>query len=97
MPLLTSLADEVVALDLGRVVVRGKPDEVVRDPRVVAAYLGSGQDAVARSGALSPTPVRQRRAPRPAANSTRKATAKKTTTKKTTTKQTTPRPRRRTP
>jgi ABC-type branched-subunit amino acid transport system ATPase component/predicted MFS family arabinose efflux permease len=88
MPLLTSLADEVVALDLGRVVVRGKPDEVVRDPRVVAAYLGSGQDAVARSGALSPTPVRQRRPPRP---------AKKTTAKKTTAKKTTPRAGRRAP
>src|SRR5205823_5380899 len=33
MPLLTTLADEVVALDLGRVVVRGLPDEVVNDPR----------------------------------------------------------------
>src|SRR5437764_10334740 len=45
MPLLTSLADEVVALDLGRVVVRGLPDEVVNDPRVVAAYLGTSAEA----------------------------------------------------
>jgi ABC-type branched-subunit amino acid transport system ATPase component/predicted MFS family arabinose efflux permease len=61
MPLLTSLADEVVALDLGRVVMRGTPDEVVTDPRVVTAYLGSGQDAVARSGALPATrPARKR-------------------------------------
>ncbi len=54
MPLLTSLADEVVALDLGRVVVRGTPDEVVKDPRVVAAYLGADATAAARSGVLPP-------------------------------------------
>src|SRR3954453_3644100 len=43
MPLLTSLADEVIALDLGQVVMRGTPDEVVNDPRVVTAYLGPGR------------------------------------------------------
>ncbi|HEV2369659.1 MAG TPA: MFS transporter, partial [Acidimicrobiales bacterium] len=52
MPLLSSLADEVVALDLGRAVTRGKPDQVLVDPRVVAAYLGTSSEAVARSGAL---------------------------------------------
>jgi hypothetical protein len=52
MPLLTSLADEVIALDLGEVVVRGKPHDVVNDPRVVAAYLGTNDAAMARSGAL---------------------------------------------
>src|SRR5207237_6853856 len=40
MPLLTSLADEIIALELGRVVVRGKPAEVVSDARVGRAYLG---------------------------------------------------------
>jgi ABC-type branched-subunit amino acid transport system ATPase component/predicted MFS family arabinose efflux permease len=57
MPLLTGLADEVVALDLGRVLAQGPPDEIVNDPRVVAAYLGTGSDAVSRSGGL---PVRRR-------------------------------------
>ena len=52
MPLLTSLADEVVALDLGRTVTRGRPEDVLVDPRVVAAYLGTSTEAVARSGAL---------------------------------------------
>ena len=52
MPLLSSLADEVVALDLGRTVTRGTPDQVLVDPRVVAAYLGTSTEAVARSGAL---------------------------------------------
>ena len=74
MPLLTSLADEVVALDLGRVVMQGPPDQVVNDPRVVTAYLGSGQDAVARSGALPVKKPPSKRAP----------AAKKTTTKRTT-------------
>jgi len=54
MPLLTTLADEIVALDLGQVVMRGLPDEVVNDPRVVAAYLGADSTAAARSGALPP-------------------------------------------
>ncbi|HET6810271.1 MAG TPA: ATP-binding cassette domain-containing protein, partial [Acidimicrobiales bacterium] len=57
MPLLTGLADEVVALDLGRVLAQGPPDEIVNDPRVVAAYLGTGTEAVARSGGL---PVRRK-------------------------------------
>ena len=52
MPLLTSLADEVVALDLGRTVARGTPQDVLADPRVVAAYLGTTAEVVARSGAL---------------------------------------------
>jgi len=73
MPLLTSLADEVVALDLGRVVMRGTPDAVVNDLRVVTAYLGSGQDAVARSGSLPlpRTPAKRRpAAPRTASKRT---------------------------
>jgi branched-chain amino acid transport system ATP-binding protein len=53
MPLLTSLADEIVALDLGRVVMQGKPVEVVSDPRVVRAYLGTEAAVVARSGQLA--------------------------------------------
>jgi len=54
MPLLTGLADEIVALDLGRVVMQGKPAEVVSDPRVVTAYLGTEAGVVARSGQLAP-------------------------------------------
>lgn len=66
MPLLTSLADEVVALELGHVLMRGRPDDVVHDPRVVAAYLGSDMRVVARSGAAAPSTTNGRRR-RPAA------------------------------
>ncbi|HET6874184.1 MAG TPA: MFS transporter [Acidimicrobiales bacterium] len=52
MPLLTGLADEVCALDLGRTVMRGSPEVVLSDPRVVAAYLGTTAEVVGRSGAL---------------------------------------------
>ena len=33
--------DDVTALDLGRLIVTGKPDEVRKDSRVVTAYLGT--------------------------------------------------------
>jgi len=77
MPLLTSLADEVVALDLGQVVMRGTPEEVVNDPRVVTAYLGSGQDAVARSGTLPAPRTPAKRRPAAPRAATKRAPAKK--------------------
>jgi branched-chain amino acid transport system ATP-binding protein len=46
MPLITNVSDEMIALDLGRLVARGTPAQVVRDPHVVASYLG---DKSARS------------------------------------------------
>jgi branched-chain amino acid transport system ATP-binding protein len=39
-----ALADRVVVLHLGRVLATGAPDEVLDDPRVVAAYLGTRED-----------------------------------------------------
>jgi branched-chain amino acid transport system ATP-binding protein len=39
--LLSSIADRLLALDLGRVVARGTPAEVLHDPQVVASYLGA--------------------------------------------------------
>ena len=52
MPLVTSVSDELIALETGRVVVRGKPRDVTTDPRVVEAYLGTDERVVARSGAV---------------------------------------------
>ena len=38
-------------IDIARgVLVEGKPAEVARDPRVVAAYLGSADGAVSKGG-----------------------------------------------
>ena len=53
MPLLTSVADELVALDLGEVVTRGTPTEVLEHPEVVASYLGTTEEAINRSGDLA--------------------------------------------
>jgi ABC-type branched-subunit amino acid transport system ATPase component len=52
MPLITAIADELVALDLGRVIARGTPDEVVHDPAVVASYLGTDQPVLDRPPAM---------------------------------------------
>jgi branched-chain amino acid transport system ATP-binding protein len=51
MPLITAISDEIVALELGRVIARGSAHDVVRDPLVVASYLGTEQATIARSGA----------------------------------------------
>ena len=51
MPLVTSVADRLVAMDQGRVIAEGDSDEVLRHPAVVASYLGTNADVLARSGA----------------------------------------------
>ena len=64
MPLLTTISDELLALETGAVLTRGQPQEVLDDPRLVAAYLGTDQSIVARSGAVEVrgrASVRQRR------------------------------------
>jgi branched-chain amino acid transport system ATP-binding protein len=41
MDLVVSVCDELVVLDFGKVIATGPPREVLADPLVVAAYLGS--------------------------------------------------------
>ncbi|HET7572619.1 MAG TPA: ATP-binding cassette domain-containing protein [Gaiellaceae bacterium] len=50
IPLIRSLSDELYAMEVGRVIAHGKPDAVLADPAVVAAYLGTDETAIARSG-----------------------------------------------
>ena len=53
MQLISAVSNELVAMELGRVVLRGEPKTVLSDPRVVAAYLGDSTAAIHRSGQLS--------------------------------------------
>jgi branched-chain amino acid transport system ATP-binding protein len=58
IPLITSISDEILALDLGQVVAQDTPQRIVVHPGVVASYLGTSHDVILRSGAR-----KQRRAP----------------------------------
>jgi ABC-type branched-subunit amino acid transport system ATPase component/MFS family permease len=51
LPLLGSISDRMIALDLGRLVAEGTPAEVVVHPAVVASYLGTDEATILRSGA----------------------------------------------
>jgi branched-chain amino acid transport system ATP-binding protein len=53
MGLVLGICDQLVAIEFGLVIGRGTPDEIRRNPRVVAAYLGSaaGELSAADSGA----------------------------------------------
>jgi branched-chain amino acid transport system ATP-binding protein len=53
MPLITALSDEIVALELGKVVLQDTPANVMTDPRVVSAYLGGDLSTIQRSGGTS--------------------------------------------
>jgi ABC-type branched-subunit amino acid transport system ATPase component/branched-subunit amino acid ABC-type transport system permease component len=50
MPLICGVSDELIALELGAVIARGQPDDVINDPRVVEGYLGGTEEVIFRSG-----------------------------------------------
>jgi branched-chain amino acid transport system ATP-binding protein len=40
MEIVMPLVDRAIVLDLGKVLVEGRPAEIVRHPKVISAYLG---------------------------------------------------------
>ena len=50
VPLVFGLCSKVVVMETGQVVSIGTPDEVSRDPRALAAYLGASEEALLVSG-----------------------------------------------
>jgi branched-chain amino acid transport system ATP-binding protein len=56
MPLITSLSDSIVALDLGRVLLQGPPQQVLSDERVVTAYLGGDPSTIRRDAGSTSKP-----------------------------------------
>ncbi len=54
MVMIGQLCDRVYAMETGRVIAQGTPEQVRRDPLVIASYLGTDEVAIARSGAEAP-------------------------------------------
>jgi ABC-type branched-subunit amino acid transport system ATPase component/MFS family permease len=53
MPLISSVADRLVAMETGRVLAEGTPAETLSNPAVIASYLGTSQELISRSGAAT--------------------------------------------
>ncbi|HWE54220.1 MAG TPA: ATP-binding cassette domain-containing protein [Acidimicrobiales bacterium] len=51
MPMVSSICDRLVALELGGVIAEGPPQDVLSHPAVIASYLGTDEAAINRSGA----------------------------------------------
>jgi len=45
MDVITGICDRVLALNYGEMIATGKPREVVKDQRVIEAYIGVGHAA----------------------------------------------------
>jgi ABC-type branched-subunit amino acid transport system ATPase component len=67
VPLVFELCSAVVVMETGVVVASGTPDEVRRDPRALAAYLGASDEAINVSGPAAPSSMAAPPGPSPAA------------------------------
>jgi branched-chain amino acid transport system ATP-binding protein len=50
LPLITSVSDRLVAMELGATIAEGEPSQVVNDPRVLSSYLAASTEVIHRSG-----------------------------------------------
>jgi ABC-type branched-subunit amino acid transport system ATPase component/MFS family permease len=55
MPLVSAIADRLIALETGRVISSGSPQDVLSDPAVIASYLGTDDTVLQRSGSTTST------------------------------------------
>jgi len=52
MSLIATVSDRLIAMELGTVMSEGRPEDVLSDARVVASYLGTSKEAIARTAAM---------------------------------------------
>jgi branched-chain amino acid transport system ATP-binding protein len=50
MPLISTISDRMICLELGGIIAEGPPNEVLEHPQVIESYLGSDQSVIKRSG-----------------------------------------------
>jgi ABC-type branched-subunit amino acid transport system ATPase component/MFS family permease len=55
LPLIVSVSHRLIAMELGRIIAVGKPEEVMSDPGVQRAYLSASKEVLLRSGSTLST------------------------------------------
>ncbi|MXG37504.1 ABC transporter ATP-binding protein, partial [Escherichia coli] len=46
MGMVMEISDDIIVLDQGDVIARGKPEQIQHDEKVIAAYLGTDESEV---------------------------------------------------